>query len=372
VRGGAGRGHGALSAAPPDATPGAGGPRVLRADPAAPDAPESAAAVAEAARVLRAGGLVAIPTETVYGLAADALDAAAVRRIFAAKGRPSFNPLIAHVPDADAARALVAAWPPEAARLAEALWPGPVTLVLPKRPGLVPDEVTAGLPAVAVRVPAHPVALAVLRAAGRPLAAPSANRYTELSPTRAEHVVRALGDRVDLVLDGGPSGVGIESAVVDLTGVAAGEPPRVLRAGALPAATLAELLGVSHLPHGAPPAAADAPRLAPGMVDRHYAPRARLHPFASPGRAAAAAWLAGARAERPGLRAGALLFSPWTEAEPVDVPVVMPADAAGYARRLYDTLHGLDDAGCDVVLVEQPPAGDAWTGVRDRLARATH
>jgi L-threonylcarbamoyladenylate synthase len=345
---------------------------VLRVDPSAGDDADTRAGVAEAARVLRGGGLVAIPTETVYGLAANALDAAAVRRIFAAKGRPSFNPLIAHVPDVDAARALVAAWPPEAARLAEALWPGPVTLVLPKRPGLVPDEVTAGLPAVAVRVPAHPVALAVLRAAGRPLAAPSANRYTELSPTRAEHVVRALGSRVDLVLDGGPSGVGIESAVVDLTAVAAGGPPRVLRAGALPAAALAELLGVPHLDGGPAPAAADAPRLAPGMVERHYAPRAQLHPFVPSGRAGASGWLAGLRADRPGLRAGALLFAPWKEAEPVDVPVVMPGDAAGYARRLYDALHALDDAGCAVVLVERVPDGDAWTGVRDRLARAAH
>jgi len=345
-------------------------PRVLRVDPAALDTEGARAAVAEAARVLRAGGLVAIPTETVYGLAADALDAAAVRRIFAAKGRPSFNPLIAHVADASAARALVAAWPREAAQLAELFWPGPLTLVLPKRPGVVPDEVTAGLPAVGVRVPAHPAALAVLAAAGVPLAAPSANRYTELSPTRAEHVVQALGAAVDLVLDGGPAGVGIESTVVDLTGVAGGSgPPRVLRPGAVTAEALAAVLGA---PVGATPApvAGNVPRLAPGMVERHYAPRARVLAFGPEERGAAAARLAGERARRPGLRAGALLLAPWAEREPVDAAVLMPPDAAGYARRLYAELHALDAAGCDVALVERPPDGAEWAGVRDRLARA--
>jgi L-threonylcarbamoyladenylate synthase len=350
--------------------PGAAAPRVVRADPAAPDAPDSAAAIAEAARLLRAGGLVAIPTETVYGLAADALDVAAVRRIFAAKGRPSYNPLIAHVPDDAAARALVAAWPEAAARLAAAFWPGPLTLVLPKRPGVVPDEVTAGLPAVAVRVPAHPVALAVLRAAGRPLAAPSANRFTELSPTTADHVVRGLGARVDLVLDGGPTAVGIESTVVDLTAAAAGEgPPRVLRPGTLGDAALAAAAGVSL---GAPaaPAPAGAPRLAPGMVDRHYAPRAAVWAFDPGGRGAVAARLRAERSRRPGLRAGGVLLAPWREGEPIDDEVVMPGDPAGYARRLYAALHAVDDAGCAVVLVERPPDGGEWAGVRDRLARA--
>lgn len=340
-------------------------PRVLRTDPAAPDP----AVVAEAARVLRAGGLVAIPTETVYGLAANALDARAVERIFAAKGRPSFNPLIAHVPDADAAHPLVAAWPRAAARLAAAYWPGPLTLVLPKRPGHVPDAVTAGLPAVAVRVPAHPVALAVLRAAAVPLAAPSANRYTELSPTTAGHVVRALGTRVDLVVDGGPTGVGIESTVVDLTGLAAGGPARLLRPGTLSADQIADVLGAPVLP-APPPAAADAPRLAPGMVARHYAPRAALWPYAPADVDAVAARLAQARAERPSLRAGALLLS---VAPPpgVDHPVAMPPDPAGYARALYAALHALDAAGYDVVLVEPPPDTPGWAGVRDRLARAS-
>ncbi|MDF1501573.1 L-threonylcarbamoyladenylate synthase, partial [Roseisolibacter sp. H3M3-2] len=237
-------------------------------DPAAPDP----AVLAEAAAVLRAGGLVAFPTETVYGLGAHALDADAVRRIFAAKGRPSYNPLIAHAADADGARALAAAWPDAAERLAAAFWPGPLTLVLPKRPH-VPDALTAGLPAVAVRVPAHPVALALLRAAALPVAAPSANRFTELSPTTAAHVAKALGDRVDLIVDGGPAGVGIESTVVDLTGAR----PALLRPGPLGAEAIGAVLGETPTP-GAVPDRVDAPRAAPGMVERHYAPRAEVWP----------------------------------------------------------------------------------------------
>jgi L-threonylcarbamoyladenylate synthase len=266
----------------------------------------------------------------------------------------------------------VTAWPDAAERLGQAFWPGPLTLVLPKRPGVVPDVVTAGLPAVAVRVPAHPVALAVLRAAGVPLAAPSANRYTELSPTAAEHVVRALGSRVDLVLDGGPSGVGIESTVVDLT--APDGVPRVLRPGTLSAAELSDALGAPV--HGAAPrdpaAPADAPRLAPGQVDRHYAPRAALWSFDGGAAGGAAARLAEARAARVTLRSGALLLTRWAEPVPVDEIVQMPSDAHAYAARLYAALHALDAAGCDVILVERPPDGPAWSGVRDRLARGAH
>ena len=336
---------------------------VRRVDPAHPDP----AVIADAGALLRAGALVAFPTETVYGLGANALDERAVRRIFAAKGRPSFNPLIAHVADPDAARALVTAWPDAARRLVDAFWPGPLTLVLPKRPGLVPDVVTAGLPAVAVRMPAHPVAHALLVAAGVPVAAPSANRFTELSPTRAAHVEKALGDRVDLILDGGPTAVGIESTVVDLTG----DRPVLLRPGTLAADALAAVLGA---PLGAPaaPAHGDAPRLAPGMVERHYAPRAALWSFAPGTQPEVAARLARARDAGP-VRAGALLLAPWPAGAPAapDAVVRLPADPAAYARELYAALHALDDDGCAVVLVEEPPAGPAWAGVRDRLARAT-
>ncbi|MGZ8376556.1 MAG: L-threonylcarbamoyladenylate synthase [Gemmatirosa sp.] len=327
-------------------------------DPVAPD-PD---VVADAARVLRAGGLVAFPTETVYGLGAHALDAAAVQRIFAAKGRPSFNPLIAHVADVAGARALVRDWPDAAEALARAFWPGPLTLVLPKR-AHVPDVLTAGLPAVAVRVPSHPVALALLRAAAQPIAAPSANRFTELSPTTARHVEKALGDRVDLILDGGPTSVGIESTVVDLTG----DVPVLLRPGTVSVDAIAAVLGT--MPARPAAIAGDAPRPAPGMVERHYAPRATVWLFDAHERGAIAARL---RREAGGATVGALLLAPWDDEPAPDHPVRMPTEPAAYARRLYAALHELDDAGCAIALVERPPDTPAWHGVRDRLTRAAH
>jgi L-threonylcarbamoyladenylate synthase len=314
-----------------------------------------AAAIAEAAALLRAGRLVAFPTETVYGLGANALDPAAVGRIFAAKGRPSYNPLIVHVADMAAARALVTRWPDAAARLAERYWPGPLTLVLPKRPE-VPDVVTAGLAAVGVRVPAHPVALALLRAAEVPVAAPSANRSTELSPTTAAHVRKSLGDRVDLVLDGGPTTVGIESTVVDLTG----ERPAILRPGRIGAAELAALVG--PLAQGTH-TAGEEPRRSPGQLDRHYAPRAALRVAAS----AQAATQMIAEARAAGRHTGAVL---WSFDGHADELRRLPAEPGGYARQLYATLHALDEAGCNVIIVEAVPDDPAWAGVRDRLARA--
>jgi L-threonylcarbamoyladenylate synthase len=334
-------------------------PRTLVVDPDRPDP----AAIAEAAAVIRAGGLVAFPTETVYGLGANALDAAAVRGIYAAKGRPSFNPLIAHVASVDEARALVTEWPESAARLAAACWPGPVTLVLPRRDG-VPDEVTAGLPRVAVRMPAHPVALALIRAAGVPIAAPSANRFTELSPVTAAHVVKSLGDAVDLVLDGGATTVGIESAVVDC----AVDPPVLLRPGALSPAHLAQIVG-RPLGVAAPAAHADEPRLSPGMTERHYAPRATLRLFDDTTRDEAAG--EATRLARAGTQVGALAFAPLASV-PEGTMLVMPAEPMSYAARLYDALHALDDAWCEIVYVERVPAGVEWEGVRDRLQRAAH
>lgn len=329
--------------------------RILQVDPSAPDA----GAIAEAADVLRRGGLVAFPTETVYGLGANALDAASVRRIYDAKGRPSFNPLIVHVPDAAAARALAAHWPDAAERLAAAFWPGPLTLVVRKRPQ-VPDEVTARLPNVALRVPAHPVALALLRAAQLPVAAPSANRFTQLSPTTAAHVARGLGERVDLILDGGPTTVGIESTVVELTG----DTPRLLRPGLISVEQLEPITG--PLARATPPADPEAPRPAPGMVDRHYAPKARVALFAPDDRedAARVAREAGARGEK----VGALLLGDLDA--PVAVRRRMPTEPAAYARALYAALHELDEAGCDVVIVERVPEDAAWEGVRDRIERA--
>ncbi len=202
---------------------------VQAAEPADP-------AIREAAALLRAGHVVAFPTETVYGLGANALDPAAIERIYQAKGRPAYNPLIVHVADIAGARALTTSWPEAAVRLTEEFWPGPLTIILPKA-AAIPPIVTAGLPNVAVRVPSHPVALALLQAAGLPLAAPSANRSEGLSPTTAEHVRGSLGGRIPLILDGGPTSVGIESTVIDLSGPV----PRVLRPGMISLDTLAGL-----------------------------------------------------------------------------------------------------------------------------------
>ncbi|MBW3631067.1 MAG: threonylcarbamoyl-AMP synthase [Gemmatimonadetes bacterium] len=323
-------------------------------DPARP----SGEVLAEAGKIIRRGGLVAFPTETVYGLGGNALDDAAVRRIFAAKGRPSFNPLIAHVIDVDAARALAVRWPAVAERLAERFWPGPLTLVVAKRVD-VPDVLTAGLPAVAIRAPAHPVARGLIEAAGVPVAAPSANRFTELSPTTALHVQKALGGRVDLILDGGPTSVGIESTVIDLSGPV----PTLLRHGSIARSDIEAVAG--ELALGAE-GEGEEPRLGPGMVKRHYSPRARLHLFAR-GDVPALTTTA-AEATSRGLRVGAVLrLAP----DPPGARVVrMPTDPAGYARVLYAALHQMDDLGCDLILMDAVPDAPEWAGIRDRLRRA--
>ncbi|HEX2208930.1 MAG TPA: L-threonylcarbamoyladenylate synthase, partial [Longimicrobium sp.] len=251
---------------------------LLRVDPVHPDP----AALRQPAEVLRAGGLVAFPTETVYGLGAHALDPAAVQRIYEAKGRPSYNPLIVHLADVDAARGLASSWPEQAERLAAAFWPGPLTLVVPKNDS-IPDSVTAGLPSVALRVPAHPVAHALLRAAGIPVAAPSANRSTQVSPTTARHVERSLGARVDVIVDGGPCPVGIESTVLSLVGPV----PTLLRPGTVSVEDLRPVIGDVALPSSATDATAARP--SPGMLDRHYAPRAAVRVLPRQGRARALA-----------------------------------------------------------------------------------
>jgi L-threonylcarbamoyladenylate synthase len=330
---------------------------LLRVDPVNPDP----AALRQAAGVLRGGGLVAFPTETVYGLGAHALDPAAIQRIYEAKGRPAYNPLIVHLADARSARALASEWPDEAERLAAAFWPGPLTLVLPKHDS-IPDSVTAGLPNVALRVPAHPVAHALLREAGIPLAAPSANRSTGVSPTTAQHVARSLGARLDVIVDGGPCPVGIESTVLSL----AGPVPTLLRPGTISVDDLRPVIGDVALPSSNTDETAARP--SPGMLDRHYAPRAtvRIVPRHDRERVLADA----AESVDVGNRVGALLL------EDADDPrirrvVRMPDDPAGYASRLYAALHELDDAGCGVILVDAPPDTPAWAGVRDRLRRAS-
>jgi L-threonylcarbamoyladenylate synthase len=309
--------------------------------------------------LLRSGQLVAFPTETVYGLGGNALDPEAVTRIFEAKGRPSYNPLIVHVPDADAARLLVTRWPEAAEQLARRWWPGPLTLVLPKA-AMIPVEVTAGLATVALRVPAHPVAHALLERAGVPLAAPSANRSGEVSPTTAMHVQQSLGDRVPLILDAGPTAVGIESTVVDLSGAR----PVLLRPGMISREALSQIIGPVDLAGAS--ADAESARPSPGMLDRHYAPRARLVLYADPADARVRAALAEAAT---GGRPSALLH--WSSRTvPTDLAERLPSDPDGYARALYGALHQMDDQSASVILVEQPPAGSAWDAIRDRLERA--
>lgn len=324
--------------------------------PASPDA------IARAADLIRAGRLVAFPTETVYGLGARADDDDAVRGIFAAKGRPATNPLIVHVASAGAARALAADFSPAAEALAAAFWPGPLTLVLQKRNDAVADLATAGGPTVAVRVPAHPVALALLRAAALPIAAPSANRSTTISPTTAEHVAKSLGDRVDLVLDGGPTGGsgmhGIESTIVDVTRA----PAVLLRPGALPLAALNRHAAVVDpgaivVPEG------DRAR-APGAQVKHYAPRAEVRLLPAE---AVRAEVEALRAR--GVRAGSLERAPGSVAG--GPRAVLPDDAPGYAAGLYAALHRLEDDGCEAIVIAAAPEGDAWAAVRDRLRRAS-
>lgn len=328
---------------------------VLAVSPSAPE-PER---IQRAAEVLRRGGLVAFPTETVYGLGANALTAAACARIFAAKGRSANNPIIVHVAGVDAARQAASAWPESAELLARRFWPGPLTLVLPKAEQ-VPAVVTAGGPTVAVRMPAHPVALALLRAAGIPIAAPSANLSTQLSPTSAEHVLKGLDGRIDLLLDGGPAPGGLESTVLDLSR----QPPVLLRPGLISPAELEAVVGaLAYLNSVVPRHEAAWP--SPGMLPRHYAPRTPLVCVEGDN----SPEVAQLRAQ--GRRIGWVRFGGeggrTIQAERL---VQMPGEHAGSAARLYAVLHELDALALDVIVVEMPPDTAAWLAVRDRLRRA--
>ncbi len=329
--------------------------QVIAVDPAAPDA----AVLARAAAVLRGGGLVAFPTETVYGLGVNALDAAAVGRLFAAKGRPAQNPLIVHVAEVAQAREFAADWPEAAARLAAQFWPGPLTLVVRKQP-VVPDAVTAGGPTVALRLPAHPVALALLRTAALPVAAPSANRSSTISPTRAEHVLRSLDGRIDLVLDGGPTPGGLESTVVDVTVT----PPRLLRPGLVTPAELEAVLG--RVARSGNAGAGEVLR-SPGMLSRHYAPSVPLECVAEDAAAGRVTELL-----RQGMRVGWLTFAAppdVVDAERLRV-LALPREPAAYAAQLYAALHGFEADGVERIVVTLPPADEEWLAVRDRLRRA--
>ena len=289
--------------------------------------------IARAAKFIRAGKLVAFPTETVYGLGANALDAGAVSRIFEAKKRPRTSPLIVHVASIEMAREFAAEWPDAAEALARRYWPGPLTLVLPKR-ACIPDIVTAGLPTAGLRMPAHPVALDLIRAAGVPIAAPSANRFTELSPTAAAHVREELAD---CVLDGGPARIGIESTVLSLAGAAT-----LLRPGVIPLPEIEALIG----PVSVAVEAGAGAHAAPGMHARHYRPATPLLLIGE----------GDAVPEGRGVR--------------LRIGIEMPADPLAYAAALYETLHRLDAEGWEWIAVERPPDAPEWSGVLDRLRRA--
>jgi L-threonylcarbamoyladenylate synthase len=299
--------------------------------------------LALAAKLICAGRLVAFPTETVYGLGANALDGAAVQLIYNAKGRPATSPLIVHVADIPMARQVTAEWPPLAQTLAERFWPGPLTLVLPKAES-IPLIVTAGLRTVGVRIPSHPVALALIRRAGVPIAAPSANRFTQISPTTAAHVRAGLGSAADLILDGGATHVGIESTVVSLMR----EDPTILRLGMVSQSDLEAATGVSWRVQNARDAESEVAEgklagfAAPGMLSRHYAPKTPLFLLAN---------------EQP---------QPQGRGRILD----MPPEPVAYAARLYAALHEADSEGWDWIGLREPPWNDKWAAIRDRLKRA--
>jgi len=292
--------------------------------------------IGRASELIRAGELVAFPTETVYGLGANALDPAAIDKIYAAKGRPPESPLIVHVSSIEMARSLVRAWPEPAEKLARRFWPGPLTLVLPKEPH-VPDRLTAGLDTVGIRIPAHPLALELIRESGVPIAAPSANRFTELSPTTAQHVRDGLGDRVAMILDGGRTSVGIESTVLSL----AGPDAVLLRPGMVTQQELEAVIGPIKVLGAAP----EGPHSSPGLHRRHYSPRTPLIL----------------------IEAGKL---PQLQMTGRGVCLQMPADPREYAAVLYEKLHEADAQGWDWIAIEHPPRTEEWAAIRDRLERA--
>jgi L-threonylcarbamoyladenylate synthase len=298
----------------------------------------------EAGERIRSGGIVAFPTETVYGLGANALDPEAVAKIFAIKGRPSTNPLIVHVADSASARTLVSDWPELAEQLAQAFWPGPLTIVC-RKSAAIPDLVSAGGSTVAIRCPADPIALAFIREAGVPIAAPSANKSGELSPTTAEHVIQSLGQSIDFILDGGPCSGGLESTVVDVTGSTV----RLLRPGLITRTELEARCGPIQL---GPANTPDGPAPSPGMQTRHYAPKTALECAATPEETDFLVNLY----ETAGLKV--VRYSPGD-------------DPISTACELYAKLHSLDRAGYDRIIATLPPHHEQWRAIRDRLIRAS-
>jgi len=312
------------------------------------------------AEALRAGEVVAVPTETVYGLAANACAASNVAKIYEVKGRPANNPLIVHIAGLAMAQGCVGNWPAIADSLAAAFWPGPLTLVLPKS-NAVPEIVTAGGTTVALRWPSHPFMQRLIERCGFPLAAPSANTSNRLSPTCAEDVLKDLGGRIRLIVDGGRSQVGIESTVLDLTV----NPPRILRPGMLDRNAIASVVG--RVAVGRDPR--DAALKSPGMMEKHYAPRARL---------LVAEWRDRSQLEhllhRQGVPRGKIhliVHSQVPDAIDAGRVAVIPSDAPAFARALYAELRRCDDEGAQLIIVEAPPASLEWEGIADRLQRAS-
>lgn len=301
--------------------------------------PPTADNIAEAGEALSSGKLVIIPTETVYGLAANALDPEAVAKIFTAKGRPSDNPLIVHIESRNAVDDLATSVPDYADRLMDTFWPGPLTLVLPKRPE-IPDITTAGLDTVAIRIPANGIALRVIRAAKLPLAAPSANRFMAISPTRPEHISPDLAEHVDILMDGGPCDVGVESTVIDCTG----SNPRILRPGRITREDIENILKMPVLGSNE-----DGLKKSPGMYRRHYAPQTpavlveKLSPSDS----------------------GLTLNEPENENQ-----IQMSRDPRKYASELYNALHILDQRSLSKISIQKPPETADWEAVWDRLRKA--
>lgn len=315
--------------------------------------------LAQAARIIREGGVIALPTETVYGLGADSTCPEAVARVFEIKSRPRFDPLIVHVADAPAVRALAASWPQAAQRLADHFWPGPVTLVLARRAETIPDIVTAGLPTVAIRVPDHPLAIELIRLAGVPIAAPSANRFGSVSPTTASHVRESLGGAVDFILDGGPCRAGVESTIISLVG----DEPTLLRPGAAPIEEIEALIGPvqrvrrrtrREVKEGEAP-------LAPGMLERHYATATPLY-------------LRGeAPASLDAARCGLLCLAPPADASSWRaVEALSPAgDLRQAAAGLFAAMRRLDALGLDAIIADEFPQAGLGLAISDRLRRAS-
>jgi len=349
----------------------------LKVDPAHLDSEEAKSAIAQAAQILRAGGLVALPTETVYGLGANALDAEAVARIFAAKQRPSWDPIIVHIAGPVAQNpmlaSLIAHAPASTEALMRSFWPGPLTLLLP-RSSAVPDVVTAGRPLVGIRMPAHPVAFELIRQAGIPIAAPSANVFGHISPTTAEHVLEDLDGKIDAVLDAGPTQHGVESTVLDPNQI----PMMIYRPGAVTADQIRAIAGpVETLKEKILPSAAAREALpSPGVGLRHYAPRARLILIEAP-LSELAARLSAAAQPHQRVRLGVML-----PAELANMDLGAPLRAAAefawgrwnapeeLAEKLYAGLRALDAQACDVILCPMPEQGGIRDAIRDRLRKA--